>query len=52
MRRASMWLNLYGRQVVQHKLKKGAKNAFMPTNMSTTVFRKQDQFPTVIGLKT
>ena len=40
MRRVSMWLNLYGRQAVWHKLKKDfTKNAIMPTNMSTTVIQ-------------
>ena len=36
-----MWLNLYGRQAVRLKLKKGLK---MPTNMSTTVIKPENDF--------
>ena len=44
-----MWLNLYGGQAVQHKLKKRAKKALMPTNMSTTVLQKQSGFCQILA---
>ena len=33
MRRAAMWLNLYGREAVRHKLKNGSPVATALTNL-------------------
>jgi hypothetical protein len=45
MRRALMWLNLYGREAVRRKLKSGLKTqkkTFLPVKISQSVLSSKD----------
>ena len=52
MRRAAMWLNLYGREAVRHKLKDGlkqAKNAFFVFFASFFFAKSHEKQSKVLG---